>query len=60
LLAPLKAEIPPEVFTTVFQPPTSDGKGFDRENLLKASKLLDDAGWVLKDQKRINTKQVNR
>jgi microcin C transport system substrate-binding protein len=32
------------VFTTVFQPPTSDGKGFDRENLLKA-KLLDDAGW---------------
>lgn len=54
LLAPLKAEIPPEVFTHVFEPPASDGKGFDRENLLKASRLLDDAGWVLKNQKRVN------
>ena len=34
--------------------PTSDGNGFDRDNLLKASKLLDEAGWVLKNQKRVN------
>jgi microcin C transport system substrate-binding protein len=50
LLAPLKAELPPEVFTTVFQPPASNGDGYDRDNLLKASKLLDDAGWHLKNQ----------
>jgi microcin C transport system substrate-binding protein len=55
LLAPLKAEIPPEVFTTVFQPPASNGDGYDRDNLLKASKLLDEAGY-LKNQKRVNAK----
>ncbi|HEY4435428.1 MAG TPA: extracellular solute-binding protein [Lelliottia sp.] len=54
LLAPLKAEVPPEVFTSIFEPPTSKGDGYDRENLIKASKLLDDAGWVLKNQKRVN------
>lgn len=54
LLAPLKAEVPPEVFTSIFEPPTSTGDGYDRDNLLKASKLLDDAGWVLKNQKRVN------
>ena len=54
LLAPLKAEVPPEVFTSIFVPPTSKGDGYDRDNLLKASKLLDDAGWTLKNQKRVN------
>lgn len=56
LLAPLKAELPPEVFTTVFQPPASKGDGYDRDNLLKASKLLDDAGWTLKNQKRVDSR----
>lgn len=54
LLAPLKAEVPSEVFTTIFVPPTSKGSGYDRDNLLKASALLDEAGWVLKNQKRVN------
>ena len=36
------------MFTRIFEPPKSDGNGFDRDNLLKASSLLDDAGWVLK------------
>ncbi|KTQ53848.1 antibiotic ABC transporter substrate-binding protein [Enterobacter hormaechei subsp. xiangfangensis] len=54
LLAPMKAELPPEVFTRVFEPPISDGNGFDRDNLLKASNLLDDAGWVLKNRQRVN------
>ena len=54
LLAPLKAELPPEVFTRIFEPPKSDGNGFDRDNLLKASSLLDDAGWVLKNRQRVN------
>ncbi|WP_408939112.1 extracellular solute-binding protein [Enterobacter hormaechei] len=54
LLAPMKAELPPEVFSRVFEPPKSDGNGFDRDNLLKASNLLDDAGWVLKNRQRVN------
>ena len=56
LLAPLKSELPPEVFTSIYQPPTSDGHGFDRDNLLKAGNLLTDAGWVLKGQQRVNAK----
>lgn len=56
LLAPLKSELPPEVFTSIYQPATSDGHGFDRDNLLKAGNLLTDAGWVLKGQQRVNAK----
>nr|WP_318380953.1 extracellular solute-binding protein [uncultured Enterobacter sp.] len=56
LLAPLKAQLSPEVFTSVYQPPVSKGNGFDRDNLLKASKLLADAGWVLKDKQLVESK----
>lgn len=56
LLAPMKADLPPEVFNAIYQPPVSKGDGFDRPNLLKASRLLDDAGWVLKNKKRVNAK----
>ena len=55
LLAPLKSALPAEVFTTVFQPPVSKGDGYDRNNLLKASQLLDEAGWTIKNKQRINT-----
>ena len=56
LLAPLKSELPPEVFTSIYQPPTSRGDGYDRDNLLKAGNLLTEAGWVLKGQQRVNEK----
>lgn len=56
LLAPLKKDLPPEVFTSVYNPPKSNGNGFDRENLLKAMTLLKEAGWELKEQKLINVK----
>ena len=55
LLMPMKADLPPEVFTSVYQPPRSRGDGFDRTNLLQADALLKQAGWVLKNQRRINT-----
>lgn len=54
LLAPLKSAIPPEVFTRVFRPPVSGGDGYDRNNLLKASQLLDEAGWEIKNKQRVN------
>ena len=55
LLAPMKKDLPPEVFSQIYQPPVSKGDGYDRENLLKADELLKDAGWELKGQQRINT-----
>lgn len=56
LLAPMKKDLPPEVFTAVYTPPVSSGNGFDRQNLLKADKLLTDAGWRLQGEQRVNAK----
>ncbi len=56
LLAPYKAELPPQVFTSVYQPPASKGDGFDRDNILNALELLKSAGWVLKDKQLVNVK----
>ena len=50
----MKKDLPPEVFTQIYQPPVSKGDGYDRDNLLKADKLLNEAGWVLKGQQRVN------
>jgi microcin C transport system substrate-binding protein len=54
LLEPFKGKIPDEVFNSEYNPPVSEGELGHRNNLLKAQKLLDDAGWVLKDMKRVN------
>ncbi|WP_337261724.1 MULTISPECIES: extracellular solute-binding protein [unclassified Serratia (in: enterobacteria)] len=54
-LAPLKGKVPEEVFTSIYQPPTSDGSGNNRENLLKATELLQQAGWEVKDQQLVNS-----
>ncbi len=56
LLKPFAKDLPPALFTTPFHNPVTDGSGTDRSNLLKAQKLLEDAGWVIKDGKRVNAK----
>jgi len=56
LLAPMKADLPPEVFTAIYQPPVSKGDGFNRDNLLKATALLKSAGWEIRNQKLVNVK----
>lgn len=56
LLEKFKDELPPELFTKPFANPVTDGSGNPRENLLKAQKLLEDAGWTVKDGKRVNAK----
>ncbi len=56
LLEPYQKDLPPEVFTTVYTPPHTDGTGNNRKNLLKAQKLLNDAGWKLIDGKRVHEK----
>ncbi|MEP1031033.1 MAG: extracellular solute-binding protein, partial [Alphaproteobacteria bacterium] len=56
LLEPFRAALPPEVFTQEYNPPRGDASGNIRGNLRTASKLLTDAGWVIKDGKRVNAK----
>lgn len=56
LLEPFRSKIPDDVFTKVYKAPRSDDKGGIRTNLRHAGKLLRDAGWVIKDGKRINAK----
>lgn len=56
LLEPLRAELPPEVFTQAFKAPATDGSGNNRANLKRAGELLDEAGYVIKAGKRIDPK----
>jgi microcin C transport system substrate-binding protein len=49
LLEPLRAKIPPEIFTQEFQQPKTVNGGDLRTNLLKARTLLTQAGWEIKD-----------
>lgn len=56
LLEPYKDELPPELFTKEFKLPVTDGSGNDRPQIIRADKLLTDAGWVIKDGKRVNAK----
>ena len=37
-------------------PPVSDGSGRDRKLLREADRLLNEAGWTLKNRKRVNAK----
>jgi microcin C transport system substrate-binding protein len=56
LLTPYRGRIPDEVFSQEYNPPKSDGSGNIRRNLRKASKLLTDAGWLIKGRNRVNEK----
>jgi microcin C transport system substrate-binding protein len=53
LLESLRSKVPDEVFGEPFAPPVSDGSGQDRSLLRKASALLQKAGFVIKDGKRV-------
>jgi microcin C transport system substrate-binding protein len=52
LLESLRGKVPDEVFGEAFVPPVSDGSGQDRALLRKASALLKEAGFAIKDGKR--------
>ena len=53
LLEPFRGQVPDEVFGEPYVPPVSDGSGQDRTLLRKAVQLLNDAGCVVKDGKRL-------
>ncbi|MGO8865332.1 MAG: extracellular solute-binding protein [Alphaproteobacteria bacterium] len=56
VLEPLKGQIPDEVFTKQYEAPKTDGSGNIRPNLAIALKLLEAAGWTVKDGKMVDPK----
>ena len=49
LLNPWRAQLPPEVFSQPLNPPSTTPPASLRQNLLKAKKLLQEAGWQVED-----------
>ena len=54
LLEPFRDKLPPELFTTPFKLPVTDGSGNNRDGVRRAYDLLKAAGWALKDHKMVN------
>jgi microcin C transport system substrate-binding protein len=54
LLEPFREQLPARVFEDAIEPPVSDGSGKDRRLLIRAGKLLDEAGWTIVDGRRQN------
>jgi microcin C transport system substrate-binding protein len=56
ILEPLRGQVPEEVFTTPFWNPIGGNPIADRANLLEAMKLLDAAGFAVRDLKLVDIK----
>jgi len=54
VLEPYRSLLPAEVFEQAFTVPTTDGSGNNRGNLRKAVRLFEQAGWQVKNGKRID------
>ena len=54
LLLEFEDELPPELFSTPFDIPASDGFGMNRANMLKAQALFAEAGWHVVDERLVN------
>jgi microcin C transport system substrate-binding protein len=54
LLEPYRDQLPEQVFTQQYHPPTTDGAGNNRANLRTAKALLEQAGWSVIDKKLTN------
>ena len=53
-LQPFKDELPAEVFTTPIKAPVNNDLNDLRNNLRKAKKLLEEAGWTVKNGQLVN------
>ena len=49
ILEPYRTRLPAEVFSRAYEPPSTDGSGNIRRNLRIARKMLQEAGWVVRD-----------
>ncbi len=56
VLNPIRDQVPPEVFSTEYNPPKTDGSGDIRPEIVAALALLKDAGWEIRDTKLVNVK----
>ena len=56
VLEPLRKELPPEVFTAAYEPPSAGDDAQLRANFQKALQLLQEAGWMFRDRKLVNAK----
>jgi microcin C transport system substrate-binding protein len=54
LLEPFRDQLPEEVFTKVYQAPSTEGEGGIRQNLRTALGLLREAGWSVEDGRLVN------
>ena len=54
VLEKYRGRVPDEVFAREYRPPTTDGSGWPRDNLLTALSLLNEAGWTIRDGKLVN------
>ena len=54
LLEHYRGRIPDSVFSHTYSVPVTDGSGRPRDNLRKATALLKDAGWTVRDLKLVN------
>lgn len=55
LLEPLRAQIPPQVFSSEYQPSVTDGSGIIREQQRRAYQLLQEAGWRIDGDKMLDS-----
>ncbi|MGE0847582.1 MAG: extracellular solute-binding protein [Flavobacteriaceae bacterium] len=56
LLEPFRDKLPPELFTEPYSNPVGGSTGNVRANLREATKLLREAGWIVKDGVLTNAK----
>ncbi len=56
LLQPFTKDLSPEVFTTSWQPPPTGSQKLLRQNRIIADKILNDAGWIIKQGVRVDKK----
>ena len=54
ILEPYRDRVPADVFAKEYQPPKTKGNGRIRANLKIGDALLKQAGWIIKDKKRVN------
>lgn len=56
ILESVKDKVPPQVFAAPYKNPVGDTPDALRANLREADRLLREAGWELKDRRRVNAK----
>ena len=56
ILESLRDKVPPEVFTTPYSNPVNDTPENIRNNLREADRLLREAGWEVKNGRRVNAR----